>query len=972
LGYVKSDSDAVLVDLGDLNANSTIKLSARTATTLDGLAAASYIELSTWNTSGQHIIDKQTLEATGLADGTRYLQLKLEFTNTNYINNPTVNNVTFRFLKDADSPDQNASNLKIYRSNGGTLLESEDWLTSPIPYFTWDAGHDNETSIGGYCVYLGTSAAADPIQEKGLLGISPVTISGASCPFIINALALDGASESIRGASWLTSSSAAYYINIKAIDAAGNPYEGSSLSGSFHFDNAPPTLPTYFSLPGGYVSNKAISFTWPIDLTDGASDDESGLAGLQYRIGAGTWYGDVHNGDEDVTDLLTNDGMYTMDESADYPALEDGVNFVYMRALDLAGNATSDVLTGTVLLNTVAPSPPENLVADPSDNTENEYSFSWSVPATYAGNAANLTYCYVVNALPSADNCNYTEAGVTSLASSAYATQPWENTMNVAARDEAGNINYALYDTATFTYSGTAPGIPLGVDVSDVSVKSASSWKLAVTWEAPTDLGTGISYYKLFRAGGSASCNTSFGSFSQVASTLGTSYVDTGLTQQNYSYCIKACDSANNCSAQSTTVIGYPDGRYTTPPVLISSPYVDGITTRNAVVSWVTDRPSDTRVAYGFSSGEYFPLETSLSTMGLNHSITLRNLSPGTTYFFTAKWIDEDGNIGNSSEMLFRTLPPPTVQDVIPVYVGLETAQIQFTVRGAASVKVYYGADLSFGSSKQLATSTSNSTYTIQLTGLKDATTYNYRVVPIDLDGVEYVGTAQTFTTPARPVISNAEVTEVAGRSSPTLSITWESNVETTSVIEYFPNEKEDLIMDLVDPGRTSGFHKYEISGLFPSTDYVIRIKGRDYLGNEASANDIHVTTAADLRPPILSDIKTSTSIISAKVVNVGGRARITISWTTDEPAMGQVEYGLGASGVYQEMTQLDSRLTFDHTALISDLEPSSVYHLRVTSLDAAGNVSVSGNIVVLTPKAEASALNTVLNNLLEIFSFAK
>jgi hypothetical protein len=173
-GMLKSDSDAVLVDLGDLNANSTIKLSARTATTLDGLAAASYIELSTWNTSGQHIIDKQTLEATGLADGTRYLQLKLEFTNTNYINNPTVNNVTFRFLKDADSPDQNASNLKIYRSNGGTLLESEDWLTSPIPYFTWDAGHDNETSIGGYCVYLGTSAAADPIQEKGLLGISPV------------------------------------------------------------------------------------------------------------------------------------------------------------------------------------------------------------------------------------------------------------------------------------------------------------------------------------------------------------------------------------------------------------------------------------------------------------------------------------------------------------------------------------------------------------------------------------------------------------------------------------------------------------------------------------------------------------------------------------------------------------------------------------------------------------------------------
>ena len=82
-----------------------------------------------------------------------------------------------------------------------------------------------------------------------------------------------------------------------------------------------------------------------------------------------------------------------------------------------------------------------------------------------------MTYCYTVNALPSSSNCTYTSAGATSLPAGAYATQPGDNTFYVAAKDEAGNINYATAASTTFTANTAAPGVPLNTDIADISVK---------------------------------------------------------------------------------------------------------------------------------------------------------------------------------------------------------------------------------------------------------------------------------------------------------------------------------------------------------------------------------------------------------------------------------------------------------------------------------------------------------------------
>ena len=92
------------------------------------------------------------------------------------------------------------------------------------------------------------------------------------------------------------------------------------------------------------------------------------------------------------------------------------------------------------------------------------------------------------------------------------------------------------------------------------------------------------------------------------------------------------------------------------------------------------------------------------------------------------------------------------------------------------------------------------------------------------------------------------------------------------------------------------------------------------------------------------------------------------VSWTSDESATAQVEYGEGTGSVYPQKTQEDASLVSNHTVVISKLTPSKVYHLRVLSKDKAGNVGESIDIVSIAPKATENALDIVFSSLKSIF----
>ena len=97
-----------------------------------------------------------------------------------------------------------------------------------------------------------------------------------------------------------------------------------------------------------------MALTWPTSGGDAPADSNSGLAGLQYRIGSsGIWYGDTHNSNQDLTDLLANDGSYTTQSSPDYSSLQEGNNIVYFRTWDNAGNISTAYVTTVIKLKHV-------------------------------------------------------------------------------------------------------------------------------------------------------------------------------------------------------------------------------------------------------------------------------------------------------------------------------------------------------------------------------------------------------------------------------------------------------------------------------------------------------------------------------------------------------------------------------------------------------------------------------------------
>ncbi len=896
---------------------------------------------------------------TCMTDNHRYVQYQVNLV-SNAATTPVFESISIHYTPwDQVPPPVNASSIIMKKSAGGEVINSNDWTNGSTPYFEWTAAEDDEDGQGirGYCLYLGQDSTADPVTTKGLLGTGSLDTNN-TCPFAVAATHIDTATANYIGTA-LSSSASPYYLNIKAIDEGFNVFDGESAQFQFRFDNTSPKNPEFITAPSQFVSSKEVTLTWPTSGNDAASDAHAGLAGLQYRIGAsGTWFGAAHNGSQDTSDLLANNGSYTTVDPEDFDVMQEGNNVVYFRTWDQAGNVSTTYVTTVIKLNTSAPTSPLNVIATPSVNSTNWFAFSWVEPSSFHGLAENLTYCYTVNTLPTNNTCTYTDAGVTSLAAGAYATQPGENTFYVVAKDETGSVNYATAANVTFTANAPAPGIPLNVEIADISTKATSTWKLALSWSPPANVGVGVSTYKIYRS-------TNNSSFTQIASTAGTSYVDGNLSGTRYYYRINACDNSNNCGAQSGTVSETPTGKFTEPPAIISQPSVT-VSTRSATFNWTTDREGDSRIQYGIGSGQYFKTEASNSELTKNHEITLQNLDPGTTYHYKARWTDEDGNVGQSSELTFTTLPAPVIKNVTIKRVTVSTAILEFTATDATAIKVYYGKSEEFGGVERINTSRSESTYTLELDGLDDGTTYYYGINPIDTDGHEYrASRIDTFATPARPRISNLRFQPVSGEPTSTQEITWNTNVPTSSLIRY---QSANVPGREVSDSTLKVDHKIIVKGLADDTEYSFVAESRDRDGNLAVSDVTNLRTSLDTRPPKISDIVVETSV---RGTGSEANGQIIVSWRTDEPASSQVAFSEGSLvESLNSRSAEDTSLATEHVVIISNLDTSRVYTVQPVSRDRSLNSASGEKQSAIIGRASNSIIDIVLNSLRRVFGF--
>ena len=179
----------------------------------------------------------------------------------------------------------------------------------------------------------------------------------------------------------------------------------------------------------------------------------------------------------------------------------------------------------------------------------------------------------------------------------------------------------------------------------------------------------------------------------------------------------------------------------------------------------------------------------------------------------------------------------------------------------------------------------------------------------------------------APPLISGISASNITQTGA---LITWTTDEDSTSQVEYGPTTSYGSTTALDEDLVTS--HSVSLSGLTAGTTYHYRVKSKDASGNERTSPHQTFTTLglADTTAPVISNVTVSDIT----------ETTVTITWTTDEPATSQVEYGPTTS--YGSTTTLDEDLVTSHSVSLSELQPDTTYHFRVKSKDQAGNDAIS------------------------------
>jgi phosphodiesterase/alkaline phosphatase D-like protein len=376
----------------------------------------------------------------------------------------------------------------------------------------------------------------------------------------------------------------------------------------------------------------------------------------------------------------------------------------------------------------------------------------------------------------------------------------------------------------------------------------------------------------------------------------------------------------------------------------------------DAILTWNPNTEPDLtgyKIYFGTAAGIY----GTPFVLGNQTTYTVTGLGYG-TYYFTVAAYDTSGNqSGYSNEVskTFADTTPPVISAIAAGSISSISAAIIWTTNEPATSIVEYGTTTAYGSSTALNSALVIS-HSATLNGLTASTTYHYRVKSADATGNLAISGDNTLSTSGAPDTTPPTISGIAvsAVTSTGATISWITNESSDTQIQYGTTTAYGSSTTLNTSLVTA--HGQNLTGLLSSTHYNFRVLSRDAAGNLATSGNNTVTTAPapDTTPPVISGVTAS---------NMSNTAGI-ITWATNESASSQVEYGTTTS--YGSSTTLDSTLVSSHSSTLSSLTATTLYHYRVKSADAAGNLAVSGDNTFTTsaaPDTTAPVLSLIAAN---------
>ena len=215
--------------------------------------------------------------------------------------------------------------------------------------------------------------------------------------------------------------------------------------------------------------------------------------------------------------------------------------------------------------------------------------------------------------------------------------------------------------------------------------------------------------------------------------------------------------STSSGSGTSTATTTSSTSVATTTPsasaLAISNTETASVSTSTVRITWQTNKNADGQVQYG-TTNSYGTLSP-VGTVASSHSITLVNLTPSIKYYYRAISRTSSGETAYSPAETFTTLAaqaPPSAPVISGVSASVSTSSvtITWTTSKPSTSGIQFGTTTSYGMTlgKDATLKTSHSR---TISNLSAGTLYHFRIVVSDNAGTTGLGKDRTFTTTANP-----------------------------------------------------------------------------------------------------------------------------------------------------------------------------------------------------------------------------
>jgi hypothetical protein len=488
----------------------------------------------------------------------------------------------------------------------------------------------------------------------------------------------------------------------------------------------------------------------------------------------------------------------------------------------------------------------------------------------------------------------------------------------------AQNTAYTYQVSSTNSTNGTVTS-PNGTFTTTPFVGYVAFWGvnnsgITISWSTDFAATTFVAY----------GTTTALGQASPVQSALsnGHGVVLTGLNPgTTYYFRAESTDSKGHTGA-STLYNFTTTGQPASPAPVITNVTVTNITTTGATISWTTDQAATTQVNYGTTTS-YGSSSALNSILVTSHSVTLTGLTPGTLFDYDVVSTNSSGtSSGMSTNYTFTTTniigTPPAITN-IQTSVTSTTATISWTTDQAANSAIS-------GTVTKTPDSTYVTSHSVTLTGLTAGTTYNFSVVSTNAGGLTTTSPTSSFTTTA----ANSTAPFVGyvafwGVNNSGVTISWSTDLAANTQLNYGTTASLGTLTPL--QGGLTNSHGVVLTGLASGTTYyfVAQSTGANGATGYSTTYSFTTTGSPSAPAPNISNIQTSVTTTSA-----------TITWTTDEAASSQVNYGVTTA--YSLSSTLNTNLSTTHSVTLTGLMPGTTYDFDVMSANINGTSSTSSN----------------------------